>query len=127
MKLLQLETAKKILLNHGISPSFQRMKIYTYLLDTKSHPTVHKIYDMLKDEIPSLSKTTVYNVLNLLVNKGLVNQVRIEDNELRFDAEIKEHGHFKCVVCGRVTDEFFDHNMIQLIKGKRKINQIELM
>ena len=120
-----MEENRDILLSKGISPSFQRLQIYSYLKGTKSHPTAYTIFSKLKEEIPSLSKTTVYNVLNVLVEKGLVNQVRIEDNELRFDAEIREHGHFKCSVCGDVSDVFLDQELINLIEKKRKVEHIE--
>ncbi len=94
-------------------------------MGTKSHPTAYIIFNKLKEEIPSLSKTTVYNVLKLLTKEGLVNEVRIEDNELRFDAEVREHGHFKCSVCGSVTDVFLNQELKQLIEQKNKVIEIQ--
>lgn len=120
-----MKAYKDILLEHGISPSFQRLKIFTYLKETKSHPTAYNIFSNLKEEIPSLSKTTVYNALNLLSEKGLVNEVRIEDHELRFDAEVREHGHFKCLVCDGVSDVFLNQDLIQLIEQKNMVTEIQ--
>ena len=120
-----LNNYKDILIKHGISPSFQRLKIYSYLMGTKSHPTAYTIFEKLKNEIPSLSKTTVYNVLKLLSEKGLVNEVKIEDHELRFDAEVREHGHFKCSVCGEVSDVFLNQELMQLIEQKNKVTEIQ--
>ena len=94
----------KILREHGIKPSYQRMKIYNYLMSKKNHPVVDTIYTELVDEIPTLSKTTVYNTLNIFREKKLVQTVTIEENELRYDANISKHGHFKCVKCNNVTD-----------------------
>lgn len=54
---------------HGIKPSYQRMKVFQYLVDNHNHPTVDMIYKALCPEIPTLSKTTVYNTLNLFVEK----------------------------------------------------------
>ena len=116
---------KDILVEHGISPSFQRLKIYTYLMETKSHPTAYTIFNKLKNEIPSLSKTTVYNVLKLLSEKGLVNEVKIEDHELRFDAEVREHGHFKCSSCGEVSDVFLNQELMHLIEQRNKVTEIQ--
>ena len=99
--------------------------IYSYLKGTKSHPTAYTIYEKLKNEIPSLSKTTVYNVLKLLSSKGLVNEVRIEGNELRFDAEVKEHGHFKCTQCGEVSDLFLNQELMQLVERGNQVNEIQ--
>jgi len=94
-------------------------------MGTKSHPTAYTIFEKLKNEIPSLSKTTVYNVLKLLSEKGLVNEVKIEDHELRFDAEVREHGHFKCSVCGEVSDVFLNQELMQLIEQKNKVTEIQ--
>jgi len=120
-----LKEFKNILVENGISPSYQRLKIYSCLMGTKSHPTAYTIFEKLKEEIPSLSKTTVYNVLKLLVDKGLVKAVRIEDHELRFDAEVREHGHFKCSVCGEVSDVFLNQELMQLIEQRNKVTEIQ--
>jgi len=120
-----LNKYKDILTKHGISPSFQRLKIYSCLMKTKSHPTAYTIFEKLKNEIPSLSKTTVYNVLKLLSEKGLIKEVRIEDHELRFDAEVREHGHFKCSVCGEVSDVFLNQELMQLIEQRNKVTEIQ--
>lgn len=89
---------------HGVKPSYQRMKIFQYLLENRCHPTVDTIYKALCTEIPTLSKTTVYNTLNLFMEKNLVNVVVIEENETRYDVDTTIHGHFKCEKCGCIHD-----------------------
>jgi Fur family peroxide stress response transcriptional regulator len=88
----------------GVRPSYQRLRIYQYLLANPVHPTVDAIYSALAGEIPTLSRTTVYNTLGLLAGKGLVSTITIEENENRYDADVSVHGHFKCDTCGRVSD-----------------------
>jgi Fe2+ or Zn2+ uptake regulation protein len=95
---------KSILLKHGINPSFHRLKIYEYLRGSRQHPTVDTIYAELSLEIPTLSKTTVYNTVKALADKGLVAAITIEDNEVRYDADMSFHGHFKCTCCGALYD-----------------------
>lgn len=92
------------LLENGIRPLRKRTLIYNYLVTRKNHPTVEVIYKDLLPEAPTLSKTTVYNVLNLFLEKNLVQALNIEGNELRYDADISSHGHFKCSTCGMVFD-----------------------
>ncbi len=89
---------------NNIKPSLQRMKIFEYLYDNKNHPTVDMIYSYLSMEIPTLSKTTVYNTLNLFVENDVAITVTIEDNEVRYDATIEDHAHFKCDECGTIYD-----------------------
>ena len=68
------------------------------------HPTVDTIYHEVHKEVPTLSKTTVYNTLNHFVDAGLVRIINIEDNETRYDINVHDHGHFKCVACGAIYD-----------------------
>ena len=95
-----------------IKPSFQRIRIYEYLMNSFSHPTVDEIYKVLIGEIPTLSKTTVYNTLNLFIEKRIVHMMTIEEKTARYDADVSDHGHFKCDICGKVYD--FDANIIEL-------------
>lgn len=95
--------AESLLKNH-IKPSYSRVKILEYIVNKKSHPTVEEIYNVLIKELPTLSKTTVYNTLNILMEAHLVRLITIEDNETRYDADLSEHGHFKCERCGQIYD-----------------------
>lgn len=92
------------LLAHNIKPSYPRIKILEYLVNKHTHPTVEEIYNSLIGEIPTLSKTTVYNTLNLFIAANMARVVSIEENEARYDADIGEHGHFKCEACGTIYD-----------------------
>ena len=92
------------LTSNNIKPSLQRIKIFEYLYENKDHPTVETIYSDLVGAIPTLSKTTVYNTLKLFIDNGITHTVTIEDNEVRYDAIMEEHAHFKCNDCGNVFD-----------------------
>jgi len=94
----------KYLTEHGIKASYQRIRILKYFQEHLTHPTVNDIYVELLPEIPTLSKTTVYNTLNLFVEKDILDVILIEENEARYDWAMKTHGHFKCVECGDVFD-----------------------
>ena len=101
---ISIENTELHLREHGIMPSVQRIRIFDTLMGTTVHPTVDMIYQSLAKEIPTLSKTTVYNTLKIFQQKGLVLVVNIEDNETRYDADTSFHGHFKCQACGTVYD-----------------------
>lgn len=106
---MNIENIGEYLKSHNIKPSYQRMKIFEYLLNNRTHPTVDEIYQTLVKEIPTLSKTTVYNTLNLFVKENIALLITIEENETRYDADTAVHGHFKCEKCGTVYD--FDTDM----------------
>ncbi|TCK93241.1 Fur family ferric uptake transcriptional regulator/Fur family peroxide stress response transcriptional regulator [Natranaerovirga hydrolytica] len=103
--MIKIDNIELYLRDHGISPSYQRKRIFEYLYTHDNHPTVNQIYEHLVPEIPTLSKTTVYNTLNKFVDKGLVEIITIDGNEIRYDLySQKTHGHFKCNQCKQVYD-----------------------
>ena len=103
-----------ILLTHNIRPSIHRILIYQYLIDNKNHPTADTVYCYLHPQLPTLSKTTIYNTLSLFVKKKLIQELPLENGELRYDADISEHAHFKCEKCGKVYDLFMKINLPRL-------------
>ncbi len=102
----------------NIRLSHQRLKVLEYLTSHKTHPTADQIYTGLHEEIPSLSKTTVYSTLNTLADAGMIRVVNIEDNEIRYDITVEDHGHFKCESCGTIYD--FNTDMASLQTGDLK-------
>lgn len=106
---MKIDNINNYLRDNDVKPSYQRTKIFEYILKSNSHPTVNEIYEALVDEIPTLSKTTVYNTLNLFVEKKIVEMITIEGNEARYDIFNPEaHAHFKCEVCRKVYDISLD-------------------
>lgn len=95
---------KDILQKAGISPSMQRIMIYDYLAKNHVHPTVDMIYNALSKQIPTLSKTTVYNTMQKFVEAQLVLALRVYENEVRYDINTHPHAHFKCTSCKKVFD-----------------------
>ncbi|MDR3134094.1 MAG: transcriptional repressor [Prevotellaceae bacterium] len=90
--------------DHGIKPSLQRIAIMEYLMGHYNHPTADVIFNKLYPVIPTLSKTTVYNTLKLLAYKGAISEITIDEKNVRYDAEISPHAHFRCKYCGNVFD-----------------------
>lgn len=115
---MHIENIGEHLKIHEIKPSYQRMKIFEYLLKNKTHPTVDEIYKALNEGIPTLSKTTVYNTLNIFIEKGIARVITIEENETRYDVDMSSHGHFKCEECGKVYDipVFLDDKTLEKLK-----------
>jgi len=101
---MKKEEILKIFEEKGIKPSYQRIRIFSYITEKKNHPSVDEIYESLHREIPTLSKTTIYNTLKLFVDKKLLSEVLIEEDEVRYDYIEKPHLHFKCRSCRKIYD-----------------------
>ena len=96
------------LAQRNIRSSYQRLKVLQYLIENPSHPTADQIYTDLQAQIPTLSRTTIYNTLAVFEQAGLVRVLTIENHEARYDILVENQGHFQCVSCGSIIDFTFD-------------------
>ena len=80
------ESAQNRLRRYNIKPSVQRMAVLDYLMTHHTHPTADTIFNALYPSIPTLSKATVYNTLNLLTEHGVIQMITIDEKNARFDA-----------------------------------------
>ena len=99
-----LSETHNYLLKHSIKPSVQRTAIMAYLLENKTHPTVDEIYTALSPDMPTLSKTTVYNTLGLFAERGAVRILTLDERNARYDVDVSKHAHFICKHCGKIHD-----------------------
>ncbi len=98
-----LEIKQKIIAS-GLHPSLQRIRILEHLYAHEGHFTADQIYAVLLNEMPTLSKATVYNTLNTFADAGLVRVLSLDEHEQRFDVTTHTHGHFKCRSCGAIIN-----------------------
>ena len=98
-----MQKMKETLKSKGIKPTIQRIKIYKYLTEHRTHSDVETIYNDLVKELPTISKTTIYNTLKEFAEKNLVLEIPLE-TKLCFDGYTQPHSHFICEKCGKVYD-----------------------
>lgn len=72
-----------------------------YLLD---HPTADQLYATVHKNNPTISQSTVYRNLNVLLEDNLIRKIKVLGGPDRFDFISKEHYHAICKSCGRVFD-----------------------
>ena len=108
----------------GLKITHQRLAILKYLDQNREHPTADQIYTDLKADNPSLSKTTVYNTLEALVENGIVCGLTITPNEQRFDIKGGQHHHFICKVCGVITDLDVPCSYLKKVYKENRIEEV---
>jgi Fur family iron response transcriptional regulator len=90
--------------SHGIQPTAQRLAVARYVLDAKSHPTADEVWEKVRQRNPTLSRATVYNTLNLFVEKGLLCTQAVREGALVFDPCVTRHHHFIDEKTGAIHD-----------------------
>ena len=98
----------ELLRAHGIQPSAQRVAIAAYVLHTDEHPSADLVWKRVQARLPYVSRATVYNTLNLFVEKGLLRQFVLAEGRLVFDPHMAPHHHFVDDVSGTIHDVPWD-------------------
>lgn len=93
-----------ILRQHGIQPSAQRLAIADFVLHTEEHPSADAVWKRVKETMPMLSRGTVYNTLNLFVEKGLLRALPLADDSVVFDPNLGRHHHLIDEETGAIHD-----------------------
>ena len=104
-----------VLSSHGVRPTQQRIAVYDYLLNHPIHPSADTIYTALSAKYPVFSRTTIYNSLNTLLEARLIRSVPLSPEEQRFDANTRDHGHFRCRRCGQIYDFELDQDALNAL------------
>lgn len=82
----------------------QKSIVLQALNELANHPTADAVYDHVHASHPSISKATVYRVLNKMSDEDQVLRVRINNGADHFDHQVFPHYHVRCIKCGRVDD-----------------------
>ena len=118
-----MKDAISILRQCDIQPTPQRLAVVEYMLSSKKHPTADDVLLSARRKCPTVSRATVYNTLNLLVEKGLIGMQTIREGAVVFDPNVHKHHHF----VDDETGEIYDIPWDQLeVKGKDKLKDFEV-
>lgn len=97
----------------GLKVTPQRIAVMQALYKL-NHPRAEEIFNEVSGSIPGLSPTTVYNVLDILVSKGIIKRVKTDLGVMRYDAVSDHHHHMYCTDTDRVED-FYDPELDQIL------------
>jgi len=94
---------RQICTEHGMRCTPQRFAVYSYMRNCFTHPDVETIWNDVKQQIPSITRESVFRILNELAEIGIIRRMDRIINA-RFDGTAKSHGHLICEKCGSVAD-----------------------
>lgn len=88
----------------GIQPTPQRLAVAQCVLLSELHPSADEVFEKVQQTCPTVSRATVYNTLNLMVERGLVRQYVLREGATVFDPHVDKHHHFIDETTGQITD-----------------------
>jgi Fur family iron response transcriptional regulator len=98
------EQLTDVLRGHGITPTHQRMEIAHTLFTRGEHLSAEQVLDGVNQQHAQTSKATVYNTLNLFVEKKLIREVIVDPARVFYDPNTTPHHHFYNVDSGELSD-----------------------
>ena len=94
----------ELLRAHDINPTHQRIEIAHALFSRGEHLSADRLLAIVNDRHFETSKATVYNTLNLFLEKKLIREVIVDPNKVFYDPNTAPHYHFYNVDTGELTD-----------------------
>ena len=107
----------EVLRARGVQPSAHRLAVAEHVLFTEEHPSADQVWAAVRGAFPMISRATVYNTLNLFVEKGLLRQLAFEGGRTVFDPNVEPHHHFIDEATGAVHDVPWDALDVRRVDG----------
>ena len=122
-----LDSLRERLVEHGIRPSAHRLAVAEYVLTSSDHPSAERVWREVAARFPAISRATVYNTLNLFVEKGMLRALHLDPESVVFDPKLDTHHHFVDEQTGTIHDVAWDKVQVCNIDNLREYDIHEYM
>jgi Fur family transcriptional regulator, stress-responsive regulator len=93
-----------LLRQRGLRVTAQRLAVLR-TVSSAPHATTGAVVQTVRDELGSISTQAVYDVLEILTEKGLLRRIQPAGSPARYEDRVGDnHHHLVCRVCDRMVD-----------------------
>ncbi len=88
----------------GIPVTFPRLAIARVLFTHPVHVSAEQVLERVREIAPDIARGTVYNTLNLFVEKGMLRELIVDPTRVYYDSTTTPHHHYYDVTTGELWD-----------------------
>ena len=88
----------------GVFPTSQRCALADVIITRHQHLTADQVYEKALRQGIKVSRATVYNTLNLFVEKGLLREIFVNPAHTYYDSNTQPHYHYYNIDDDSLTD-----------------------
>jgi Fur family ferric uptake transcriptional regulator len=89
---------------HALPVTAQRIAVLR-AVSQHPHATADDLAESVRGELCTISRQSVYNVLNVLTDKGIIRRIQPADSAALYEDRIGDnHHHLVCRSCGKTED-----------------------
>ena len=103
---------------HGMRKTTERYAILNRILSVTGHFTIEEIQHKLDADGFIVSRSTVYNTVELLMDAKILRRHVFEGMQAQYERIILPHTHLICTTCGKVK-EVRDPNFAAFMNARR--------
>ncbi len=109
------QTFRSYLRHRGLKFTPERRRVLQEVLSGHQHFEADRLLGALRQSGRRVAKATIYRTLPLLVDCGILRQVRLDDKAVRYERSLGQthHDHMVCLGCRRII-EFDSRGVVRL-------------
>ncbi|MBF0311657.1 MAG: transcriptional repressor [Magnetococcales bacterium] len=100
----RMDWLRQQLRRNGHKATHQRLEVFREVSCSDIHPDAEMVYLGVRQRLPTISRNTVYQTLQFLVEQNYIAPFGVHRASNRYDRNTRPHHHLVCLRCGKVSD-----------------------
>ena len=113
-----VETFTRFLESKGLRKTSERFAILEKVWSMQVHFDVETLYNELERDAYHVSRATVYNTIDLLMECGLLRKHQFNSQPAQYEVALGSHFHLVCTQCGKVKEVEADEVISQVMSRR---------